>query len=439
MRKSLIVGILRESKEGELRSPLSPEDVRWLIDRKIRVEVESSGDRVFSDNEYKKAGAAVLPRVNKASLLLGIKERIPGSMLENKIYMIFSHTVKGQKHNMPLLRSCLKKKITLIDYENIVNPRGKRLAYFGKFAGICGAVDSLHYFGKKLELKNIDNPFLDLRQAHTYASNRDVKKAVSRVSSRIKKSGLDKRLEPFIIGVTGHGNVLSGVDEIISRLDPVEIHPKDMREFFKKKKAGDGRIYKIVFYREEKLRSKNGSGYYFEEYLKHPDRFESNLDRYLPYLSMLIHTSYWDDRYPRLVTRRMIHSLAKKRPFRLEFIGDISCDIKGSIELTYKTSSLDDPVYTYDAVKKKYSDGCRAGGIAVLAVDNLPTQLPKDASEQFSSLIREYVYQLAAHGVRDITNHAALPLELRGAVIAEGGRLANEYEYLKRHINSTGR
>lgn len=434
MRKNLCVGILREMKAGERRAPFTPPDVKWLVKKGVDVEVESSRERIFKDREYRKAGARVVERVDRATLLLGIKEPPPESIYKNKIYMLFSHTIKGQAHNMPLLKECLKKDITLVDYEKTVDLYGKRLMYFGRFAGICGLIDSLHFLGKKLEWKGVKNPFTLIQPAHRYGSLRKAKEAMAGLGSEIQKRGFNERLCPFIIGVTGHGRVSDGVQEILEPLSPVEIHPKDIGRFIKHQKVMRKKIYKIVFLREEKLRAKDGRGFYFEEYLKNPGRFESNLEDYLPHVNLLIHAGYWDRRYPRLVTRGMIDRIYKKKRGRLEFIGDISCDINGSIELTYKSTTKEDATFTYKPESKSFVDGYRAEGVTVLAIDNLPAELPADASREFSSLIREYVYQIAAHGVRDLCRHTAIPREIRGAVITEDRRLAKDFRYLTKCV-----
>lgn len=438
MRTPLVVGILKETKGWEHRAPLVPSDVEWLNDRGVKVEVERSARRVFNDREYKKNGAVIVDRVKSASLLVGIKEPRVHDLHAGKVYMVFSHTAKGQAHNMPLLKTCLKKKITLIDYEKIVDLYGARLVYFGRFAGVCGMVDSLHYLGKKLEWKNIDNPFSLIRPAYKYDSLQEIKKVLSKIGQLIHRKGLDTELSPFIIGITGHGNVSRGVQELLESLKPVEIHPTNMLAFVRHQKKQGRRLYKIVFLREEKFRSKDGRGFYFEDYLRHPKKFESNMDVYLPYLNILVHTAYWDNRYPRLVTEKMINTLSKKKPFRLEFIGDLSCDVKGSIEITHKTTTRERPVYTYDPRAKKFVEGYKSEGVTVLAVDNLPAELPKDASDHFSGLIRDYVYQIAVHGAKDITRHMAIPAEIRDAVITQGGRLTKNSSYLGKYISAFG-
>ncbi len=432
MRDSLVVGILKETKAFEHRAPLVPSDVKWLLDRGITVEVEHNTNRVFSDREYRKVGARIVEKIKEAKLLVGIKEPRVDSLHAHRIYMVFSHTAKGQIHNMPLLKACLKKKITLIDYERIVDLYGARLVYFGRYAGVCGIVDSLHYLGKKLKWKGIDSPFLGILPAYKYDSMDDLKKSLVEVGTKIKQKGFEQGISPFIIGITGHGNVSRGVQEVLDTLRPIEIHPKNMLEFIEHQKKQRHRLYKIVFLREEKFRSKEGRGFYFEEYLKHPKKFESNMDVYLPYINLLVHTAYWASMYPRLVPKKLIDKLSKKEPFRLEFIGDLSCDIEGSIEITHKITSPDRPTFTYNTEREKFVNGYKSKGITVLAVDNLPAELPKDASNDFSGLIREYVYQIAAHGIINITHHMAIPAEIRNAVVTQDGQLTKNYVYLKK-------
>jgi len=433
MRSPLVVGILREAKPGEARAPLTPHDAAWLRKRKIEIEVESNPARIFKDAEYQKAGARVVDRFRKASLLVGIKEPEVSSVYPDRIYSIFSHTIKGQSQNMSLLKECLRKNITLVDYERIVDARGGRLVYFGRLAGIAGAVDSLHFLGRKLESEGIENPFTGLKPAHQYRSYSFIKKDLRMVAANIAKNGFPKEISPFVIGITGHGNVSKGANEALSFLDPIEIHPKDMGRFVRHQKHVRDRVYKIVLHREEKFRSKTGAGYYFEEYLAHPERFESNIDTYLPHISVLIHASYWDSRYPRLFTKKMAGALYGGS-FKLKFIGDISCDVGGSIEITRKTTTIDAPVFTYDPKKRRYWDGWEGGGISIMARDNLPAEMPRDASRDFGGLLREYVYQLAAHGAKDITNHVAIPKEIRGAVITQARRLTPDYKYLERYL-----
>lgn len=435
MRKPLTVGILAETKnKWERRAPLTPKDVAWLIQRNIPVEVLSSSLRIFNDDSYKRAGAQIVNKFQKAQFILGVKEPIPSELLPGKVYFLFSHTIKGQSHNRPLLKDALKKKITLIDYECLKDKNGHRLAYFGRFAGVCGMIDSLHHLGKRLEVLKIKSPLIKIKKTLDYRSLRIAKQQLFRVAEEIREKGFPKELSPFVVGVTGHGNVSDGVQEILEVFRPVEVHPKDMNAFTKAKKTNRKQIYKIVLLREEKLRSKNMNGFYFEKYIKHPENFESNLDKYLPYISILVNCSYWDKRYPRLVPETMVRKLYSKKDFRLRFIGDISCDKNGSIEITKKVTDPENPVFIYNPKNMIVRDGFEGKGIAVMAVDNLPAEFSEDASDEFSSMVRDYVYQIALHGAADVTNHHALPKEVREAVIAEGGMLTKPFLYLSKFI-----
>ncbi len=434
MSKTLTIGILKETKYGsERRTPLSPKDVRWLIKRGISVEVESSPIRIFPDIDFERVGAKIVKKFKNASLLIGIKEPQIRDLYSNAIYMLFSHTVKGQSQNMPLLKEFLHKKITLIDYEKITDISGHRLVYFGRFAGICGLVDTLYYLGEKLEWKKIKNPFSRIRPAYQYDSLEEIKQEFARLNQRIHRQGLDKRISPFIIGITGYGNVSKGVYDILSLLHPIIIHPRELSTFLKSHKQPRNRVYGVSFYREELVRSKNGESFYISDYYRHPRRFQSNLDQHLPNLNVLIHASYWNSRYPRLVTEEMIQKLYRKN-FRLEFISDISCDIKGAIEITHKVTTIDNPTFTYKFKNKNFVDGHEAKGVSVMARDNLPTELPRDSSAHFSGLIREYVYQIAVHGAKDVSKHISIPREIRQAVVAQNGRLSKNYGYLKKYL-----
>ena len=415
MRNNLVVGILSESKNiWERRTPLTPKDVSWLVKRKIPVEVASSPLRIYKDSQYKRSGAKIVTRFQSANLLIGIKEPPIDTLIPDSVYMVFSHTTKGQEYNRNLLTAFLKEKITLIDYEHITGSLGERLVYFGRYAGICGMIDTLHVFGQKLKLQGIPNPFSDLKSAVQYCSYVSARKALDQVVDKIRRKGFDKNITPFVIGILGHGNVSRGAQEVLDHMGAVDIHPKDVKLLTRSRTAHKKTIYKLVFLREEKLRSKKGRNFYFEEYLKHPDGFESNLERHLPLLNIIVNASYWDKRYPRLLSETMLRKLYRTKPgFRLSVIGDLSCDIKGTIEITKRVTSSSEPAFVYDPVSGKISNDLSDSGIAVMAIDNLPCEFPKESSIEFADQVRDFVYQIAAHGITDVTNHHALPDVIR--------------------------
>ncbi len=428
MKEKFVVGILRETNPQEQRTPLTPTDSQWLIKRGIEVEVESDSKRVFSNREYKQSGARVLKRFRKAKLLLGIKQPKLCDLYSKKMYMLFSHTAKSQAKNIPFLKSCLKRKNTLIDYEKIVDSRNRRLVFFGRFAGICGMLDGLHYLGERLAKKGIENPFLSLQPARCYQSLKQAKQAVAKVAKKINQRGLDQRISPLIIGFAGRGNVSRGAQEILDIFKPLSINSRQIAGCFNGKDR-DKTIYKIVFLKKERLRSQTNKPFCSREYLRNPKEFESNMDKHLASLNMFINASYWDSRYPRLITERMVKKLARRDNFRLDFIADISCDIKGSVELTYKNTSPLNPIFTYDFEHKNVRQGCQVKGISVLAVDNLPTELPKEASSAFSRRIRNYVYKIASGASENFSPKANIPLEIRRATMLQKGKLTKRFIY----------
>jgi len=175
MKSNLVIGILKETRStSECRAPLTPKDVALLIKKGIEVEVESDAKRIFDDSAYKKAGAKIVKELKGASIIVGIKNPALKKIMRDKIYLLFSHTIKGQKENIPFLKKMLSCNCTLIDYEKIVNSAGKREVYFGRFAGICGAIDSLFYFGRKTAAQGIKNSFEKLKPAHKYSSLAEV-------------------------------------------------------------------------------------------------------------------------------------------------------------------------------------------------------------------------------------------------------------------------
>jgi saccharopine dehydrogenase (NAD+, L-lysine-forming) len=436
MRKSLVVGILPESKDiWERRAPLSPKDVAWLVEKKIQVEVVTSPLRIFKDLQYQRSGAKIVKSFKKANFLIGIKEPPIDTLIPDSVYMVFSHTTKGQKYNRNLLTTFLKKKITLIDYEHITGSLGQRLVYFGRYAGICGMIDTLYVFGRRAKLQGISSPFSDMKSAVQYGTYNAAKKALNQVAEKINKIGFNRNMNPLVIGILGHGNVSQGAQEVIEHLGAVDIHPKDIDVLARNRTSHKKTIYKLIFKREEKLRSKKGNNFYFEEYLKHPKRYESNLDKYLPFLNILINSSYWDKRYPRLLSEKMLQNLYLTNPdFCLSVIGDLSCDIKGTIEITKKATTPSEPAFVYDPASRKISSDLSYKGIAVMAIDNLPCEFPKESSLEFAKQVREFIYQIAAHGINDITNHHGISNVIRNAVITQNGKLTSRFKYLNKYF-----
>jgi hypothetical protein len=290
-------------------------------------------------------------------------------------------------------------------------------------------------FGRRAKLQGISSPFSDMKSAVQYGTYNAAKKALNQVAEKINKIGFNRNMNPLVIGILGHGNVSQGAQEVIEHLGAVDIHPKDIDVLARNRTSHKNTIYKLIFKREEKLRSKKGNNFYFEEYLKHPKRYESNLDKYLPFLNILINSSYWDKRYPRLLSEKMLQNLYLTNPdFCLSVIGDLSCDIKGTIEITKKATTPSEPAFVYDPASRKISSDLSYKGIAVMAIDNLPCEFPKESSLEFAKQVREFIYQIAAHGINDITNHHGISNVIRNAVITQNGKLTSRFKYLNKYF-----
>jgi saccharopine dehydrogenase (NAD+, L-lysine-forming) len=431
------IGIRREDMyRWERRVPLVPEDVRELSDEVgLRFRIQSSDRRAFSEDEYRAAGLDVVESLSDCPIVIGLKE-IPTEALERgKAYAFFSHTIKGQSANMPMLGRCLELGCTIIDYERIVDDENRRLVFFGNYAGLAGAIDTLWALGRRLAWEGTRNPFEDLKQASGYPSLDAAKAAVRSVGERIRSDGLPDAIAPLVVGVAGYGNVSKGVQEILDLLPTSETAPADLLS-----KAPSGLrkpVLKVIFKEEDTVLRLDPSGPFdLGEYYDHPERYRGAFARYLPALHVLVNCIYWEPRYPRLVTKEAIRSLYAGGEAALRMIGDISCDVEGGIESTVKVTEPDDPVYVYLPDEDRAVSGVEGPGPVVLAIDILPSELPREASIYFSRILKGFVPAIAAADYSVAFDRLDLPVELKRAVIVHRGSLTPDYRYLEKHLNS---
>jgi len=432
-----IIGIRYEDKYVmERRVPLIPYHIEKLIkEKELQVHIEASAKRVFSDDEYENAGAVVTYDLKDCPVIFGIKE-IPVSKLEpDKTYVFFAHVIKGQPHNMAMLRRLMELKCNLIDYERVVDELGKRLIFFGRFAGLAGMINSLWSLGERLKEFDIETPFLDISQARTYYSLDEARHVMSKVGQKIIETGLPSRLKPLVIGIAGYGNVSQGAQEIISLLPAKEVLPDELPHLFKHTQLPDNIIYKVVF-KEEHIVEPIRSSDQFDllDYYRHPEKYGSQFEKYIPYLSVLINGIYWDERYPRLVTKDFTEQLFMKGPPKLTVIGDISCDPNGSIELTHKGTEIETPVFVYNPFTRQPTFGFKGEGLLIMAVDILPSELPRDASVAFSEFLWNYVEPIATADYSKPFESLKLPGSIKKALILHKGRLTPDYEYIAKFL-----
>jgi alpha-aminoadipic semialdehyde synthase len=302
---SNFIGIRHEDKyKLERRSPLTPRHVARLVkQKKLDIIVQHSEKRIFTDQEYINAGAEVSSDLKKCSVIFGVKEMPVDFFEEGKTYVFFAHVVKGQPYNMPMLRKMMELKCNLIDYEKIVDEQGKRLIFFGRYAGMAGMIDSLWALGLRLKELGYQSRLLKLKQAHHYHSLKEAREDISWIGQLIAEKGVPHELRPFVIGVTGYGNVAQGAQEIIGLLPVKEISPEKLLELKKRKELPDNIIYKVIFKEEDMVEHNEGEPFDLHDYYANPQNYRSVFEKYIPHLSMLINCIYWDKKYPRLVTK----------------------------------------------------------------------------------------------------------------------------------------
>ena len=229
------IGIRKETQyPSERRAALTPDHVKEIVQQNVKVLVEPAEDqRIFTADEYTNSGAVVSEKLDSCDIIFGVKEVPIADLIPNKPFVFFSHTIKGQDYNMPLLQAVLDKNVTLMDYELVKNDDGLRIIFFGKFAGYAGVIDSLWLTGQRLKLESINSPLSKILQATEYDMLSDAEKAIKSVGEEIKEHGLPDEIVPFVTGFTGYGNVSKGAQELYDLLPSVEIKPDEFEEFFK--------------------------------------------------------------------------------------------------------------------------------------------------------------------------------------------------------------
>ncbi len=431
------VGIRYEDKYiMERRVALVPDHISYLIGKGLEFEVVKSEKRIFSDNEFRNAGATIVDKISDASVIVGVKEMPIGFFEEGKTYIFFSHTIKGQTYNMPLLKKMMAKKVNLIDYERIVDEENKRLIFFGRFAGLAGMINSLWSAGQRWKEKGIITPFLDIQQTHNYNSLQEAKEAVAKVAARIKEEGLPDGIKPIVIGITGYGHVSKGAQEILNMFNVQDVTPDDLHALFSEKNIyNNNSIYKVIF-KEKDLSEplEKGMEFNLQEYYNHPELFKGKFEKYIQYLTILMNCMYWDDRYPRIVTKDFLNEYFKKENPKLIVIGDVTCDPDGSIECTHVGTAIEDPVFVYDPLTRKPTMGFKGNGVLVMAVDILPSELPRESSQTFSDALVKFMPEIASADFNVPTDNLKLPFPIKKALILHNGVLTPDYQYLKQYI-----
>ena len=392
------LGILREEKSPpDKRVPFTPLQCSELLKEYPGLEIciQPSSIRCYGDYEYRSFGLTLQENLTDCDLLMGVKEIPVEKLLPQKTYLIFSHTIKKQPHNQKLMRAIINNKITLVDYEILTDPNHNRIIGFGRYAGIVGAYNALLGYGKKYDL-------FHLKPANKCRDKAEMQEELKRVKLPNRK-----------ILITGGGRVANGAVETVSALKIRKVTPYEFLN---------------CSYREPvycQLHSKDyheaidHSSWNMKEFYAHPEKYISTFLPYTKAADLLITGHFWAPGSPKLFSKNDMHS----PDFRISVIADISCDINGSVPSTLKACTIEDPFYGYNPITENIDVAFSKHTITVMAVDNLPCELPRDASEDFGKeLIERIMPSLLGTDKEKV---------MERATIVKKGELTSPFEYLK--------
>ena len=394
------IGIIKEGKEPiDRRVPLSPKQCVELkqIYPHLSLVVQPSEIRCFSDQEYLDQGVKIQEDLSDCDLIIGIKEVPLSFLIPEKKFLFFSHTIKKQPYNKNLLKEILRKKIDLIDYEVLKNIDGDRIIGFGRYAGIVGAYNAFLTHGLKL------NKY-ELKPAYLCVNKKEMENELQKV-----------KIDNLRIILTGNGRVSKGAEEILEKLNIKKISKDD---FLNKDFSSSVYTCLTVVDYYETLDSKKSSK---QDIYKSPSKHKSCFSKYLSNADMLITGHFYDSKAPFLFTKKDIISNKK-----LKVVADISCDIDGPIACTIRPSKITSPIYGYNPITFKEDNFLNDGVIAVMAVDNLPCELPKDASVYFGE---ELIKNVVPNLLKDKDGI------IKKATIAQNGSLTESFKYLDDYVS----
>ncbi|MGK7950046.1 MAG: NAD(P)-dependent oxidoreductase [Xenococcaceae cyanobacterium] len=397
------VGIVREGKiKSDSRVPLTPKQCKYLLEgyRDLQIFVQPSQERCFSDSEYEGQGIPLTENLAECDILLGVKEVPINLLLPNKTYLFFSHTIKKQPYNRELLRSILQKKIRLIDYECLRDSSGKRIIAFGRWAGIVGGHNAILTWGRRSGEFNLKplHECNDWAEAQTYYQNLPL--------ANIK------------LVVTGDGRVASGATEVLDLMNIKRVSPQVFLE-----KNLEEPVYTQLTVKE--MYRKEGQASFDEtHYYQHPEQYVSSFEPYTHTANIMLNGIYWDRRIPVFFSKEDM----KRKDFTIQVIADVTCDIApdSSIPSTIRASSIAEPIYGYDPILEKETLPFQSHCIDVMAVDNLPNELPRDASEDFGNQLISKVWPEL-----DKTDSQMI---YKGTIALDGD-LNKPYEYLRDYVS----
>lgn len=399
------IAIIKERKDPpDRRVVFSPNACVELLNKypDLEIEVESSDIRVFSDQEYLSKGLTVVNNISSCEILLGVKEVPITSLIPNKSYFFFSHTFKKQPYNRKLLKAILNKNIELYDHEAITNIKEVRTVAFGRYAGIVGAYNGFRTYGLKHELFN-------LPKAENLKNQKELILNLINIKSKLLN---------IKIVVTGMGKVSGGVKEMLVGMGLKEVNTQTyLKEIFNEP------VFTILDCLDYVIR-KDGIIKTNTDFYKNPTDYKSNFMRFAKISDFYIAAHFYESRSPYIYTR----DDAKSPDFNIKVVADISCDIDGPVASTIKPSSIANPIYGYNAINEIETDYKDKSAIAVMAVDNLPCELPNDASVGFGEMF-------AKHVIPELFNNDKNGVLKRARITNKNGKLTKLFSYLQDYVD----
>ena len=396
--KNVSIGILKEGEKlRDTRTPLTPSNCKTLLDQypNLTIKVHPCDFRGYRDEEFIEAGVEVSEKLDDCNILLGVKEVPLNELISNKKYLFFSHTIKKQEYNRELLQEILKRNIQLIDYECLTHENGVRIIGFGHFAGVVGTYNGFLTWGKRTGQ-------FDLKPAHQCLDYSELKENIRNIA-----------LEPLKIILTGSGRVAQGSLEVIELMKIRKVSPEEFlgQEF-------DEPVY-VQLDVKELYEKSSGEDYELNDFFNDPTDYVSLFKPYTKACDLLINSIYWNPKAPISFSEED----TKESDFNISVIADISCDIKGAIPITLKASSIKNPVFGYDPATQSETAPFQKNCIDIMSVENLPNELPRDASQEFGNA-------LIGNVMDHLINNGDDPIITR-ATITKNGDLTENFEYLR--------
>ena len=400
MNKPVKIALIKEGKTPpDFRVALTPSQCHEILQKfpQISIVVESSPIRRFTDEEYVAAGIQVSQDITDADIMIGVKEVPDGTLIPNKTYLFFSHTFKKQPYNAHLLKTIIEKNIRLIDYEVLKDATGKRVIGFGRYAGIVGVFEAFRALGLKKNWYELPSPMSchDRKEMESFGANAQFKSPIKAV-------------------VTGWGRVGNGAEEMIQFFGLKRISPEEFLTY-----SGNKNVYVHLDTADYYKRSSDG-GFDKTEFYQYPEKYTSVLNKYVSECDIYLACHLWKSSNPILLSK----SDLQQPNHRCEVIADISCDIDGPIAATIRATTIAEPFYGYGRHSGQEIDWKHPDAIMMMTIDNLPCELPRDASEDFG---QELINSVIPALLRDND-----PM-IEGATETKNGQLTPAFQYLEEY------